>query len=504
MSVSDSENERHLGDYRLKQLLADNGQVAAWLAEQVSVGRTVIVDELQDLSGASRERFLTDTRARAAVDHPFIASVYEAVDETGFCMRASERLIGESMQEMLDGKITIEPARMARMLRCVAEANLHHETNARSTLPMSPRYVHVDGGGEITRIVNLAVAGHRADDESARDVMILGRELVPLVAEGRPGTTRILTILAWMRGKERPVPLQWQEIIDLCDQVDRQLSAPIGATPVDAADKESQAGTRAVLLLGGFTLAVMLVIMLFAWMMRPPKAEPLSPAHLPPVLIPAGEYPAFDGTSAVHEAFLIDARETTIAEYREFLEILDVLAADDRHRAFDHPDQPGEKTHHEPADWPALLAAARGRGFWNGKPVSLNSPVLGVDWWDAVAYANWRKARLPTQEEWSAAIHHQSEDPGGIPAGDWHAVTPADCPDRTATGILGVAGSLAEWTRSASISPANPLGAPQQIIIGGSYLKPGTNALSREWAMNRELRRPDLGFRLVRSIDVGE
>ena len=34
-------------------------------------------------------------------------------------------------------------------------------------------------------------------------------------------------------------------------------------------------------------------------------------------------------------------------------------------------------------------------------------------------------------------------------------------------------------------------------FIGGSYLKPGSNALTREWTADRSLRRPDLGFRVV-------
>lgn len=501
MIQRDCEPDLRLGDYRLKELLAKNATAATWLAEQVSVGRTVILDELLDLSEKSRELFLIDTRARAAVDHPFIASVYEAVDDPEFCIRASERLTGVTLQAMLDAKATIEPMQMARILRCVAEANIHHEINGRSTLPIRPRYVHTVVGGDVTRMVNLATAGQRSAHESPRDVEILGKNLEPLVPEGRPGSTRMLTILAWMRGKERPAPLQWQEIIELCDQVDHQLSSPYSLAQEDSSEKEAQSSKRAILLLGGFALAAMLAIIFFAWLMRPERPAPIGPARLPPVLIPTGEYPTLEGDMIAIEAFLIDARETTIGEYREFLETLEVLAADNRQRVFDHPGQPAEKTNHEPDDWAALLEAAKSRGTWKGRVVSLNSPVPGVDWWDAMAYANWRKARLPTQEEWSAAIHHECGAPGGIPAGPWRETTMNhDCADRTPAGVLSVAGSLAEWTRSKSISPANPLGSAQYIIVGGSHLKAGSNALTREWSADPGLRREDLGFRLVREI----
>ena len=60
-----------------------------------------------------------------------------------------------------------------------------------------------------------------------------------------------------------------------------------------------------------------------------------------------------------------------------------------------------------------------------------------------------------------------------------------------------MAGSVCEWTRRPTVNPANPLGERQWVIVGGSFLKPGSNALTREWTDNRSLRRRDLGFRVV-------
>jgi hypothetical protein len=60
-----------------------------------------------------------------------------------------------------------------------------------------------------------------------------------------------------------------------------------------------------------------------------------------------------------------------------------------------------------------------------------------------------------------------------------------------------MAGSVAEWTASRSLNPANPLGERNWVLIGGSYLKPSSGAASREWTEQLGLRRPDLGFRVV-------
>ncbi len=88
------------------------------------------------------------------------------------------------------------------------------------------------------------------------------------------------------------------------------------------------------------------------------------------------------------------------------------------------------------------------------------------------------------------------EAPAAIPAAGWLPVT-SETSDRTPPGLLGMAGSVCEWTGGRAINPSNPLGERKWVITGGSFLKPGSNALAREWTDDRSLRRPDLGFRIV-------
>ncbi|MEI6176574.1 MAG: SUMF1/EgtB/PvdO family nonheme iron enzyme, partial [Verrucomicrobiota bacterium] len=195
-------------------------------------------------------------------------------------------------------------------------------------------------------------------------------------------------------------------------------------------------------------------------------------------------------------AFRISAQEVTIGQYADFLETLETLSKNQRERTFDHESQPPEKTSHQPDDWAALLAAAKAGKIWNTQPVSLDSPVIGVDWWDCTAYAEWKQARLPSQEEWFAALCQDDALSATIKPSGWIPVT-AETTDRTKTGLVGMAGSVCEWTRRPAANPANPLGERNWVIIGGSFLKPGSNALTREWTDNRWLRRSDLGFRIA-------
>jgi hypothetical protein len=487
--------ERRLGEYRLLELLSENLLTRIWLAEQVSVSRKVLLDELKDDQAADRERFLQDVRAKAAVEHPLIGSVYEAVNEPGMCFVARELLPGATLRERKNAGEPFKPARLAHILRRVSEAQIHHQTLGQATSPLGLENILHDEHGVI-RLENLAIAGPRPADCSQRDITYLGQALLRLVADSQPGTTRMLTLLGWMRGEGISTPLSWEQIRDFSNQIEQQLVEPPPPASATKLTPRSRKNTPVALIIGSG--AVLLVaILALAMKLRPDNPAPPPRVTLSnAILIPAGMHPTPDDTKEQLHAFRIAAQEVTVGEFAEFLETLDTLAKDQRERTFDHEDQPADKTSHIPDDWAALLAAAKTGGTWNQIPVTLDSPVVGVDWWDGAAYAEWKQARLPTQEEWFAALNMDAEVPSALPPSAFQPVS-QETTDRTPNGLIGMAGSVSEWTRRPAVNPANPLGERKWVVIGGSHLKPGSNALSREWIEDRSLRRPDIGFRLV-------
>lgn len=96
-------------------------------------------------------------------------------------------------------------------------------------------------------------------------------------------------------------------------------------------------------------------------------------------------------------AFLIDRTTVTNARYARFLG--EARDSD----AFDHPDQPPGRDH-TPAHWhdPRL-----------NRP---ELPVVGVDWYDAWAFAKWAGGRLPSEDEWEKAA--RGTDGRTFPWGD--------------------------------------------------------------------------------------
>lgn len=489
-----SENSQ-IGDYILLKCLSDNGETRTWSAKQVSVGRAVLIDELKPAYAENRDAFLANVRAKAAVEHPLVGSIYEATSDRIHCFSAYELLPGDTVVQLEQAQQKFKAQRFVHLLRRIAEANIYHESHQNSTSPLGPEDIHLDSQG-IIRLKNLVVHGARNQDQSIRDIQNLGTFFQTLLDPNHPGTTRCLTLLEWMRGKDTEHHLTWAQIRDYCEQIEQQLTEPSEITAVPTAAIPAQKKNQmiwiwvavGVLLLGGI---------MWISSVADNNESSLSEAKSEWIEVRAGNYTTRDGTPFSVTSFSISNQEVSIGEYAKFLKTLDLLAKESNDQVFDHPDQPKDKTNHRPNYWNDLYGSAKKSKIWNQRKINLNTPVVGVDWWDAFAYAKWKKCILPTQEQWLAALISETKEYTTIPISAWPPVN--ETPDRTTNGILAMAGSVSEWTTEPRVSPSNPLGKPQWVIIGGSYLKPSNGALTQEWTEDRSTRRADLGFRVCKT-----
>lgn len=481
-----------IGDYVLLECIRDNQETRTWSAKQVSVGRAVLIDELKQEYADNREAFLANVRAKAAVEHPLVGSIYEASADRRHCFFAYELLPGETVSQHAQAQRKFKAQRYVHLLRRIAEANIYHETHQNATSPLGPDDIHVDAQG-IIRIENLVIDGERDQNQSVRDIVRLGTFFQALLDTGHSGTTRCLTLLAWMRGEDTENYLTWAQIRDYCEQIEQQLTEPTEINALQTAAIPTQKKNSPIWI---WIVLGLMVLGGLIWIPLSRNTGGAGASENKPtwVEVRAGDYFTTDGTQFSVAVFEISSHEVSIGEYAKFLKTLSLLAKESNDNVFDHPDQPKDKTSHEPTHWSDLYESARKSKMWNDRKINLNTPVVGVDWWDAYAYAKWKKCLLPTQEQWLAALMSDTKEYSTIPVSAWPPAN--ETPDRTDNGILAMAGSVSEWTAEPRVSPSNPLGDPQWVIIGGSYLKPGKGTLSQEFTEDRSVRRADLGFRI--------
>lgn len=183
-------------------------------------------------------------------------------------------------------------------------------------------------------------------------------------------------------------------------------------------------------------------------------AEAEGPLPKPPadptanmVLIPAGRFLYGEENAPLDlPAFYIDRYEVSQAEYAAFLRY--VRTTGDHGRC--DPREPPDKDH-TPLNW--------------GRPdlTDPRYPVVGLDYWDVVAYARWVGKRLPTEQEWEKAA--RGVDGREFPWGDtwdetrcnWgpspgnpRTLLPVDAmPEgQSPFGCFHTLGNAAEWTAS--------------------------------------------------------
>ncbi len=200
------------------------------------------------------------------------------------------------------------------------------------------------------------------------------------------------------------------------------------------------------------------------------------------VLIPAGEFvmgkdDGEDDEKPAHKVYLdaywIDKYEVTNEQYAKFLDA--ITRSKDHSKC--HPNEPKGKSHTPK--------------FWKNSQLNQpKQPVVGVDWFDAYAYAHWAGKRLPTEAEWEKAARGTDERdyPWGNDWIDELANVGGDAPMEVGSfpdgaspyGVMDAAGNVWEWCadwlgwyeehpKSTQRNPKGPSGGVMRVLRSGSW-----------------------------------
>lgn len=287
-------------------------------------------------------------------------------------------------------------------------------------------------------------------------------------------------------------------------------------------------------------LGLTAAILVYACYGTPAFATPPCNPERAPIRIEAGEFVMGSNQTYREEgpprtvrvsSFWMDATEVTVSQFRDFVEDTGYVTVAEQ--ALDPADYPSIDLAANPelADLfepggavfrPDGASVKRGLSWWSYVPgaswrypqgpdkpaASGGEPVTQIAFDDAVAYADWKGGRLPTEAEWEyAALGGKAQgafESAGQPdnANTWQGIfpvantaddgfegiAPVGCFHPNGNGLYDMLGNVWEWTadwyapvhdtgtddpkgipRGRSFDPANP-GVPSRVLKGGSFL----------------------------------
>ncbi len=158
-SVSASLILKEIGPYRILRLLGEGGMGVVYLAERSDLGTQVAVKVLRDawLSPSRRERFATEQRTLAQLNHPSIARLYDAdVLEDGTPWFVMEYVDGVPLTHFCREPDCSVKARL-QLFRSVCEAVQHAHSHAVIHRDLKPSNILVKKDGSV-RLLDFGIA----------------------------------------------------------------------------------------------------------------------------------------------------------------------------------------------------------------------------------------------------------------------------------------------------------------------------------------------------------
>jgi TolB-like protein/Flp pilus assembly protein TadD len=147
--------------FRIERELVGGGMSRVFVAEEVRLGRRVVVKVLPPelRAGLSIERFHQETRLAASLRHPHIVPVMAAGDsEDGLVYFTMPFIQGESLEQRLEREGRLPVADVVALVREIADALAYAHANGVVHRDVKPANVLIDGGHAVVADFGVAKA----------------------------------------------------------------------------------------------------------------------------------------------------------------------------------------------------------------------------------------------------------------------------------------------------------------------------------------------------------
>lgn len=385
-----------LGLYSLTQVLGVREHSELYLAKQSYVDRTVVIEVLRPDSPPEIVEFFQETaRRRAAASLPHVSPVLESVKTGVLHYLIQELPKGKPLTEKLaeGGHLSLDQG--FAFVQAVADIYCACIEQKMAALPLSMDSVYMDG--DHFAFFSPVIQGEITDDLRREQMESLASILEGSLPMHEAAQSNLAIIIHWLRYGYGSMPLEWEPLASSLSTLRSQKYAPtkgnIAWNDLMKPSSVKRRVRRAVRTVKenaafvGVTAAVTLVAGVAA-------AVYAASGTVNEQSAVADGY-IYCRSSA--GAYRVQAQPVSIAEYGRFLSAWDKMS--NAQKKDINQGMPENIKNHTPWQWDEQNTAASLGLEWYGRKMDENTPVSGVSYWDALAYARYVGGRLPGMEQ---------------------------------------------------------------------------------------------------------
>ncbi len=416
---------RSLGVYTLTEQLGHGAYSDFYFATQSHVERGVVLESLRaDSSEDVRDYFLQTVRTRGMAQLPHISQVLESRIAGDNWFLTYERPEGITLDRMIAEGDSLSTAQACALLIAAAEMYLSAEQLNIAMDSLQPHVIFIHRDASVC-FLSPVLPGEAQQEQRPTLMSALAAAISPVLPRNVPGQGRVAMLVQWLTEGYEGQFLTWEAVRSAAEEI-RQHTAPV-LTRSSVKNLNSRSVTRQVrekvqrrrlrrnVLQIAAAAAVVVLMGVGGLLLAPSEGEQLPACEGNIIHIRSDQGP-----------LRVYARPVSILEYQKFLAVYDDYNATNQfRRAAINKGVPAEHASHVPAEWQQQLQAIDSGKEWQGCRLTPHSPVRGISYWDALAYANFRGAVLPDEAALRVARLHGK--PGDLPE-EWTGTTrPADC-----------------------------------------------------------------------------
>lgn len=389
-----------LGAYTLTHQIGNHEHSEIYAAQQEHVERKVLIEVLNPQVGQDIiNQFLKTARARVAATLPAVAHVFETMISDGTWYLTQEKPGGSNLETLYRQGAQLTPLQVCAVLQAVSKlysacdkAHLQAGILRRTDIFLAKGA----NGSAIVRFLSPVYDDEKHPITPEQQMRELADELAPLLPTNVAGQTRISTLMLWVKEGYEGLHMDWPAISSTAAMIEEQLAPEQALNLASPAEKPTAASIqraklkeqrrrRKYIKLALQTLVILIFSGIIGALLAPGEPELLDP-----------EVNGYIVCTPDHSDKTLYAAgvPVSILEYEQFLAQYAAMSRSDK--ANINRGLPDGVADHTPAEWEQQLAAVKNKSTWQGRQLTESSPVTGVSYWSAYAYAvNYRRALLP-------------------------------------------------------------------------------------------------------------